>query len=680
MQFSKVLGLKRNSNSETNKTKQTIFQDNYIFKTSYFICTMKNSKSIFQSIAFILFALVLGEWYVLSHDAEMPVWLVRNYLKSGFFLRCGTVIALPLLLYSNEKSLVERYNQRDKETMQFTFEQKQFIVFVYLFVGFLSLFFMGYLLFLSYLPLLVYTVLGALAYCFTLFAENEKVSKIKTDDKIIFSEYSINIKGKNGHDGREKWLNIVNPFRGILGIAANGAGKTVSLVEPCIEQYAFKGYSGILFDFKFPTLTNIAHLHFARKKVLSFQEGAYQMVDNPTELYVINFTDIERSHRLNPLNPKFIVNQIYAKEFAEAIFKAIQKGKNDNDKFFTPSAISLLTAIIWFLKKHYPQYCSFPHVVNLIVGHSHEVLITKLTEDEECAGLIRSIKTALEAQAGNQLAGVIASLQMPFGTMNIPEYMYVLSGDDTTLDINEKDNPKVICVGTSPDVAPALAPIVSLMFTVAYKTMNNQNKHHGFGLMDEAAQLFIPNIHDIPATCRSNKVSFNVVAQDTAQFESIYTREDASSLFSNLNYQIYLKISNITSAKRVSETIGKAEAVKRSESTGSTTGQKSGSSNEGYNYSENYQELILPNQITQFKVGEMAGICEETKQPAFHIHVQREVFKTPDGTNGTYNKKGHFITADRKVPAFNTTIDVNAVATRIKAECRLMLMQEIPKA
>jgi type IV secretory pathway TraG/TraD family ATPase VirD4 len=65
------------------------------------------------------------------------------------------------------------------------------------------------------------------------------------------------------------------------------------------------------------------------------------------------------------------------------------------------------------------------------------------------------------------------------------------------------------------------------------------DKHHDFGLMDEAAQLFIPNIHDITATCRSKKVSFNVVAQDNAQFESINTRKDACSKFSNLNSSKY---------------------------------------------------------------------------------------------------------------------------------------------
>ena len=642
---------------------------------------MKKYKILFYLMAIVLVAIVFGEWFVITNYQTMPNWVILQYLKFGFLFRFIAFISLPMLLYNKEESLINRFYKKENSPDTFTFRQKQWLIFSYIFVAFFALFSINLMGISPLISLSLYIILTFLGLSFSFFTEkqaNKKV-QIQTDDTIIFNQYSINIKGKS-HDGsKEKWLNIVNTFRGILGIAANGAGKTVSFVEPCIEQYAFKGYAGILFDFKFPTLSNIAHLHFGRKEVLSLQGKKHELIENSTQFYIINFTDIARSHRINPLNPKYIKNQIYAKEFAEAIINSLQKGQNYNDKFFTPSAITLLTAIIWFLKKHYPQYCTFPHVVNLIVGDSYEILIKKLREDDECAGLIRSIITAIESKAGNQLAGVIASLQMPFGTMNIPEYMYVLSGDDTTIDVNEKANPKVICVGTAPDIAAALSPIISLIFTVALKTMNQQGKHHSFALMDEAAQIFIPNIADIPATARSNKVSFNIVTQDILQFESIYSKPVSDSLIGNLNYQIYLKIANLETAKRVSATIGKEKDVKRSESMSTNTGVKGGSNNEGYNFSEAQTEVILPNQIMQFKVGEMIGICEETKHPTFHLEVERNVFSTPNGTNGDYDKQGRFHTSDRKIPAFNQNIDVCIIAEKIKYECKMILASELPK-
>ena len=638
---------------------------------------MKRQKLLLNIIAITLILVVFGEWFVLTNYQEMPNWLILQYLKLGFYFRLITFISLPFLLYNNEESLIEKYYQKQKPLDIFTFRQKQWLIFTYIFIAIFTLFALDLMPISRFIFLTLYIILCLLALCFSFF-RTHNISKIETDDAIIFNQYSINIQGKQNNSTKEKWLNIVNPFRGILGIAANGAGKTVSFVEPCIEQYAFKGYSGIIFDFKFPTLSNIAHLHFGRNEVLNYQNGKAEFIKNPTNFYVINFTDISRSHRINPLNPAYIKNQIYAKEFAEAIINSLQKGQNHSDKFFTPSAITLLTAIIWFLKKYYPQHCTFPHVVNLIVGDSYEILINKLREDEECAGLIRSIITAMESKAANQLAGVIASLQMPFGTMNIPEYMYVLSGDDTTIDVNEKANPKVICIGTAPDIAAALSPIISLIFTVALKTMNQQNKHHSFALMDEAAQIFIPNIADIPATARSNKVSFNIVAQDILQFESLYSRPVSDSLIGNLNYQIYLKIANIETAKRVSATIGKEKAVNRSESLSANVGLKGGNNNEGFNFSENQTEIILPNEIMQFKVGEMVGICEETKQPTFHLEVERNIFATPEGKNGSYDEEGKFHTSERKIPAFNQNIDVKIIAEKIKWECKMILANELP--
>ena len=140
----------------------------------------------------------------------------------------------------------------------------------------------------------------------------------------------------------------------------------------------------------------------------------------------------------------------------------------------------------------------------------------------------------------------------------------------------------------------------------------------------------------------------------------------------------YLKIANLETAKRVSATIGKEKEVRRSESIGSNSGAKGGSNNEGFNFSENQSEVILPNQIMQFKVGEMVGICEETKHPNFHLEVEREVFTTPDGKNGHYDQQGRFHTAERKIPVFNQNMDVELLAEKIRYECKKILAAELP--
>lgn len=107
-------------------------------------------------------------------------------------------------------------------------------------------------------------------------------------------------------------------------------------------------------------------------------------------------------------------------------------------------------------------------------------------------------------------------------------------------------------------------------------------------------------------------------------------------------------------------------------------GLKGGNNNEGFNFSQNQTEIILPNDIMRFKVGEMLGICEKTKQPTFHLEVERNIFETPTGKNGNYDEAGKFHTSEREIPAFNQNIDVSLIAEKIKWECKMILASELP--
>jgi hypothetical protein len=83
-------------------------------------------------------------------------------------------------------------------------------------------------------------------------------SPIRNDRRKQENEYSFHLKGKDG-----SWVNVTNPFRGILVLGGAGSGKSYSVAEPIIAQAAQKGYCGIIYDFKFPTLTNFAYAQYA---------------------------------------------------------------------------------------------------------------------------------------------------------------------------------------------------------------------------------------------------------------------------------------------------------------------------------------------------------------------------------------------------------------------------------
>lgn len=52
--------------------------------------------------------------------------------------------------------------------------------------------------------------------------------------------------------------NIVlnNPFRGIFVLGAAGSGKSESVGVPLLGQFIGKGFAGVVYDFKFPTLAD----------------------------------------------------------------------------------------------------------------------------------------------------------------------------------------------------------------------------------------------------------------------------------------------------------------------------------------------------------------------------------------------------------------------------------------
>lgn len=70
----------------------------------------------------------------------------------------------------------------------------------------------------------------------------------------------------------------------------------------------------------------------------------------------------------------------------------------------------MLTAVIWYLRKHYPNYCDLPHVLALVQCNYKE-LVNLLIQDSEVRNMISSIATAVETDSSEQIAGVVGTLQ-----------------------------------------------------------------------------------------------------------------------------------------------------------------------------------------------------------------------------------------------------------------------------
>ena len=297
--------------------------------------------------------------------------------------------------------------------------------------------------------------------------ENESFPQ---EERLITNDISINLPASYNLSGkrRKSWINFINPRRGILVMGSPGSGKSYFVVENSIRQLIGKGFSIFIYDYKFPDLTELAYNEF-----LKYQHK-YPL---NTAFYSINFDDLCTTHRCNPISKVFLSNITDAIESSRTIMLSINRTwVNKQGEFFVESPINMLTAAIWFLRKYHDgEYCTLPHAIEL-VHIEYEKLFTVLRAEPEIEILIDPFVKAFENNVMETLDSQMASLKIPLGRLASQEIYYILSNDDLTLDINNPNNPKIFCLGNSPEKHEALTPILSLYINRLNKIINQKGK------------------------------------------------------------------------------------------------------------------------------------------------------------------------------------------------------------
>lgn len=283
---------------------------------------------------------------------------------------------------------------------------------------------------------------------------NQLNESFPQEERLLENEYSINlpaqymVKGKQ----RKSWINFINPFRSVLVIGTPGAGKSYFVIRHIIAQHIKKGFSMFIYDFKYDDLSRIAY------NTLKQCKSSYQIQPS---FYVINFDQIY--HRCNPLEPEMMVDITDATEASRTIMLGLNRDwiKKQGD-FFVESPINFVTAIIWFLKKFENGiFCTLPHVIELM-QLDYPTLFGILESEHEVEVLINPFRSAYRNRAMEQLEGQIASAKIGLARLSSPQLYYVLSGNDFTLDINNPENPKIVCMGNNPQKQQIYGAVLSL--------------------------------------------------------------------------------------------------------------------------------------------------------------------------------------------------------------------------
>ena len=217
------------------------------------------------------------------------------------------------------------------------------------------------------------------------------------ETRLMENEYSVNLPTKFVYQGKEwdGWINIVNPFRASIVLGTPGSGKSYAVVNNFIKQQISKGFALYLYDYKFDDLSVIAYNELLKNL------DKYKV---RPEFYVINFDDPRRSHRCNPINPKFMADISDAYESAYTILLNLNKTwiQKQGD-FFVESPIILLAAIIWYLRIYKDgKYCTFPHAIEFL-NKPYADIFTILTSYPSLENYLSPFMDAWQGGAQDQL-------------------------------------------------------------------------------------------------------------------------------------------------------------------------------------------------------------------------------------------------------------------------------------
>jgi hypothetical protein len=433
------------------------------------------------------------------------------------------------------------------------------------------------------------------------------------EERLLENEYSINLPAQyNLKDKtRKSWINIINPFRGLLVAGTPGAGKSYFVIRHVIDQHIKKGFSMFLYDFKYDDLSKIVY-----NKLLQYK-GNYKV---KPAFYIINFDDLNHTHRCNPLDPQAMNDITDATEASRTIMLGLNREwiKKQGD-FFVESPINFLTAVIWYLRKYKDgKYCTLPHVIELMQA-DYDRLFSVLLKEPEITALINPFISAYNNNAKAQLEGQVASAKIGLARLSSPQLYYVLSGNDFTLDLNNPHEPKIICVGNNPQKLQIYGAVLSLYISRMIKLVNRKGQLKSSLIFDEFPTIFFNNMDSLIATARSNKVATTLAVQDFSQLKKDYGHEQADVITGIVGNIISGQVTGET-AKKLSENFGKIVQDKNSMTIGSDT---------SFSKATQLDYAIPASKIASLSSGEFVGIVTDNPDQKidlkmFHSAIQND--------------------------------------------------------
>ena len=434
------------------------------------------------------------------------------------------------------------------------------------------------------------------------FDQNRELVETPTSVNI---PYKFRYK-KQTHQG---WMNI-DPFRGSMVIGVPGSGKSFGVINPAIRQLVGKGFCLCIYDFKFPSLGEIAYYHHLLKKKT---DPNYKH-----KFHVVNLDEVEYSRRVNPFKKEYINTLAQAQEMAESMVSALQKGGSSggggSEQFFTQSAVNFLASTIYYFATYEKgKYSDLPHIL-AFMNRSYEEIFDTLFTNEELVSLMSPFKSAYENKAFDQLEGQIGTIKIFLSRLATKESFWVFSGDEVQLKISNPENPSILILASNPRTQDINSALYSAVLNRVISQINDKGNLYSGLIADEFPTIYIHKIDNLVATARSNQVAVMLGLQEQPQLRQFYKKEVAETISAIMGNILSGAVRDKGTLDWLEKLFGKIKQKSYSESI----------SNQGTNMtiSEKMDVMIPAGKIAGQRTGEMVGMVVQGEDNA------TEEFKT----------------------------------------------------
>lgn len=434
------------------------------------------------------------------------------------------------------------------------------------------------------------------------FDQNRELVETPTSVNI---PYKFRYK-KQTHQG---WMNI-DPFRGSMVIGVPGSGKSFGVINPAIRQLVGKGFCLCIYDFKFPSLGEIAYYHHLLKKKT---DPNYKH-----KFHVVNLDKVEYSRRVNPFKKEYINTLAQAQEMAESMVSALQKGGSSggggSEQFFTQSAVNFLASTIYYFATYENgKYSDLPHIL-AFMNRSYEEIFDTLFTNEELVSLMSPFKSAYENKAFDQLEGQIGTIKIFLSRLATKESFWVFSGDEVQLKISDPENPSILILASNPRTQDINSALYSAVLNRVISQINDKGNLYSGLIADEFPTIYIHKIDNLVATARSNQVAVMLGLQEQPQLRQFYKKEVAETISAIMGNILSGAVRDKGTLDWLEKLFGKIKQKSYSESI----------SNQGTNMtiSEKMDVMIPAGKIAGQRTGEMVGMVVQGEDNA------TEEFKT----------------------------------------------------